>query len=47
MKTVEELIESSSDNATVQVLGAIVLQLEGRSDEAIALLSKHQGSLEA
>lgn len=43
----ENIISSSSDNATVQVLGGIVLQAEGRTDEALALLTKHQGSLEA
>lgn len=47
VKTVEALIESASDNATVQVLGATVLQNEGRSEEALTLLGKHQGSLEA
>ena len=44
---IESLTESAADNATVQVLGATVLQAEGRSDEALALLSKHQGNLEA
>lgn len=41
---IEELIESHSDNQTVQVLGGIVLQAAGKSDEALALLSKHTGS---
>lgn len=45
--TIEGLVESASDNVTVQVLGATVLQREGRSDEALAVLAKHQGSLEA
>lgn len=44
---IDELVASSSDNATVQVLGALVLHSEGRSDEALSLLSKHQGNLEA
>ncbi|KAI5847813.1 coatomer epsilon subunit-domain-containing protein [Morchella snyderi] len=44
---VEALVESAADNATVQVLGAIVLQNEGRSDEALGLLSNHVNSLEA
>ncbi|TGZ85537.1 hypothetical protein EX30DRAFT_361363 [Ascodesmis nigricans] len=44
---IEALVESSSDNVTVQLLGGIVLHLEGKSDEALALLSKHQGNLEA
>lgn len=45
--TVESLVGSSSDNTTVQIIGATVLHLEGRSEEALTLLSKHQGSLEA
>lgn len=44
---IEGLVESAGDNATVQVMAATVLQLEGRSDEALAVLAKHQGSLEA
>ena len=43
----EELASSSSDNATVQVLAGTVLQAAGKSEEALALLAKHQGSLEA
>ena len=44
---VEKLIESTSDNSTVQVLGGTVLQAAGKPEEALALLTKHQGSLEA
>ncbi|KAL8916286.1 MAG: hypothetical protein Q9208_008597 [Pyrenodesmia sp. 3 TL-2023] len=44
---VEQLVESSSENATVQILGGIVLQADGRTEEALSLLSKHQGNLEA
>lgn len=44
---VEKLAESASENATVQVLGGTVLQAVGKTEEAIALLTKHQGSLEA
>ncbi|KAK3328367.1 coatomer epsilon subunit-domain-containing protein [Cercophora scortea] len=47
VKTVEKLAQSSADNATVQVLGGIVLQAAGKSDEALALLSQHSGNLEA
>ncbi|KAG0638840.1 coatomer epsilon subunit-domain-containing protein [Tuber brumale] len=47
VKTVESLVESSSDNATVQIIGATVFHAEGRSEEALTLLSRHQGSLEA
>lgn len=44
---VEELIESDKSNVTVQLLGATVLTLEERAEEALTLLSGHQGSLEA
>lgn len=44
---VEKLLESASENAVVQVLGAAVLQAEGKTEEALTLLTKHQGSLEA
>ncbi|KAG0129343.1 coatomer epsilon subunit-domain-containing protein [Tuber indicum] len=47
VKMVESLVGSSSDNATVQIIGATVLHAEGRSEEALTLLSRHQGSLEA
>ncbi|KAI4201445.1 MAG: hypothetical protein LQ350_003204 [Teloschistes chrysophthalmus] len=46
-KQVEQLVEKSSENATVQILGGIVLQAAGRTEEALSLLSKHQGNLEA
>ncbi|KAF8436383.1 coatomer epsilon subunit-domain-containing protein [Terfezia claveryi] len=44
---IARLISSSSNNGTVQVIGGIILHLEGKSDDAVALLSKHQGNLEA
>ncbi|TWU79145.1 hypothetical protein ED733_008834 [Metarhizium rileyi] len=47
LKTVEKLATSAADNVTVQVVGGTVLQAAGKSDEALALLSQHQGSLEA
>ncbi|KAI9715387.1 MAG: hypothetical protein M1812_006032 [Candelaria pacifica] len=47
LEAVEQLASDFSDNVTVQILGGTVLQAEGRSEEALALLSKHQGSLEA
>ncbi|KAL8672366.1 MAG: hypothetical protein Q9168_003162 [Polycauliona sp. 1 TL-2023] len=47
IKQIEQLLESSSENATVQILGGIVLHANGRTEEALALLSKHQGNLEA
>lgn len=47
IRAVEELVESASENAVVQVIGAAVLQAEEKTEEALALLTKHQGSLEA
>ena len=44
---VETLIETDSENTTVQLLGGTVLQAAGKTEEALSLLSKHQGSLEA
>jgi coatomer subunit epsilon len=46
VEVIEELAQSAGDNQTVQVLGGIVLQAAGKSDEALALLSKHSGSRE-
>ena len=45
--TVTQLSSSNSENATVQVLGGTVLQAAGKSEEALELLMKHQGNLEA
>ncbi|KAI1495156.1 coatomer epsilon subunit-domain-containing protein [Biscogniauxia mediterranea] len=47
VKAIEELASSAGDNQTVQVLGGTVLGAAGKSDEAIALLSQHSGSLDA
>ncbi|KAK5657317.1 hypothetical protein OQA88_3381 [Cercophora sp. LCS_1] len=47
VKTIEKLASSAADNTTVQVVGGTVLQAAGKSEEALALLSQHQGSLEA
>ncbi|CAP72736.1 uncharacterized protein PODANS_2_1660 [Podospora anserina S mat+] len=44
---IEKLAESAADNTTVQVVGGTVLQAAGKSEEALALLSQHQGSLDA
>lgn len=41
---IEKLAESAADNTTVQVVGGTVLQAAGKSEEALALLSQHQGS---
>ncbi|KAJ5161635.1 coatomer epsilon subunit-domain-containing protein [Penicillium capsulatum] len=47
LQLAQDLAENYPDNASVQVLGATVLQAHGRSEEALALLAKHQGNLEA
>lgn len=47
LKLAEKLASENKDNRTVQVLVATVLQAEGKSEEALALLGAHQGSLEA
>ncbi|KAH7375362.1 coatomer subunit epsilon [Plectosphaerella cucumerina] len=44
---VKKLAETEGENATVQVVGGTVLQAAGLSEEALALLSQHQGSLDA
>lgn len=43
----QKLAEEQSDNSTVQVLAGTVLHVQGKTDEAVSLLSKHQGNLEA
>ncbi|KXH61445.1 coatomer epsilon subunit [Colletotrichum salicis] len=47
VKTIEKLAASEGENATVQIAGGTVLQAAGKSEEALALLSQHQGSLDA
>lgn len=44
---VDGLLEASSEDPTVQVLGGTVLQALGKAEDALGLLSKHQGNLEA
>lgn len=44
---VEKLVETESENINVQLLGGTVLQGAGKIEEALSLLSKHQGSLDA
>lgn len=44
LKVAEELAASAGDNATVQLLAGSVLQSEGKTEEALALLSQHQGN---
>ncbi|OHE95283.1 coatomer epsilon subunit [Colletotrichum orchidophilum] len=47
VKTIEKLAASEGENATVQIVGGTVLQAAGKSEEALTLLSQHQGSLDA
>lgn len=47
LELVEQLAENYPENGTVQILGGTVLQGAGKSDEALALLEKHQDNLEA
>lgn len=44
---IEALATDHGDNATVQVIGGTLLHAAGRTDEALALLAKHEGNLEA
>ena len=44
VKMAEKLAEEEGDNGTVQVLVGTVLQAAGKSEEALSLLSKHQGN---
>jgi coatomer protein complex subunit epsilon len=47
VQVAEILAGTSPDNATVQVVGGTILHAAGKSEDALALLGKHQGSLEA
>ncbi|KAJ5301342.1 hypothetical protein PENANT_c023G00132 [Penicillium antarcticum] len=47
LQLAQELAENYPDNDTVQVLAGTVLQAQGLGEEALALLAKHQGNLEA
>ncbi|KAM0552558.1 hypothetical protein ACHAPJ_007886 [Fusarium lateritium] len=47
VQTIEKLATSAADNTTVQIIGGTVLQAAGKSEEALALLTQHQGSLDA
>ncbi|ANB12658.1 hypothetical protein AWJ20_920 [Sugiyamaella lignohabitans] len=46
LAAVEKLIQSNSENATVQYIGGLVLVAEKKYPEALQLLGQHQGSLE-
>ena len=47
LKLAEDLAANYPENATVQVLVGTVLQAQGKSEEALSLLEKHQGNLDA
>lgn len=44
VKAIEKLAETAADNTTVQVVGGTVLQAAAKSEQALALLGRHQGS---
>ncbi len=44
LQLAEDLAANYGDNSTVQVFAATVLQNEGKTEEALALLSQHQGN---
>ena len=47
LSDIVKLVETESENTTVQLVGGMVLHAAGKMEEALSLLSKHQGSLEA
>ncbi|KAL2115818.1 hypothetical protein VTJ04DRAFT_10073 [Mycothermus thermophilus] len=50
VQAVEDLLakgDAVQENATVQVVAGTVLQAAGKSEEALALLGRHQGNLDA
>jgi coatomer protein complex subunit epsilon len=47
VEDINELVQADSEDDTVQVIGATILYAEGRVDEALDLLSKHENNLEA
>jgi coatomer protein complex subunit epsilon len=47
LEKAKKLADSNGDNLNVEVLCGIVLARAGESEQALALLSKHQGSLDA
>ena len=44
LKISEKLAQEKPDNGSVQVLAGTVLQAAGKSEEALTLLSQHQGN---
>lgn len=47
VEEIEALASSDADNATVQIIGGGILLSAGKPEEALSLLSHHQGNLEA
>ena len=47
VEAIGELIQGNSEDDTVQVIGATILYSEGKVDEALELLSKHENNPEA
>jgi len=47
LERVRKLVEREGENLTVQLCGGTVLARSGELEEALAVLSKHQGSLDA
>lgn len=47
LKAAEKLAQEHASNASVQILAGTVLQASGKSEEALALLSQHQGNCES
>ena len=47
VENINKLIEAHAEDHTVQVIGATILCLEERVDEAMDLLSQHENNLEA
>lgn len=45
-QTIEKLAALSADDVTVQIVGGTVLHAAGKTEEALALLTQHQGSCE-
>lgn len=46
-KGAQKLVEKYSENASVLVCAGTVLAASGKEEEALGVLSMHQGSLEA
>ena len=47
LEDIHKLVQSDADDNTVQVIGSTLLYQEGKKEEALDLLSKHENNLEA